>query len=210
MKYDLIIWDFNGTIANDVEIGIEAANVVLKRRGMKTIDSVEEYKKVFCFPIKKYYERLGFNFEDEPYEVPANEWTSEYIKREDRIKLNDGCLDVLKYVKSLGIVQIIMSSSEKVMLKRELEMLGVDGYFDHVVGKNDNYASGKIEIAKQWAKGRTYSALFIGDSVHDLETARAIGADCVLYSGGHDSTEHLTSTGVPFVDDLTDIIKYIK
>ena len=35
--YDLVIWDFNGTIADDIVIGIEAANVVLSSRGMKTI-----------------------------------------------------------------------------------------------------------------------------------------------------------------------------
>ena len=210
MKYDLIIWDFNGTIADDVQIGIDAANVVLSRRGMKTIDSVEEYRNMFCFPIKKYYERLGFDFKKEPYEVPADEWTNEYIKREKDITLTRGCIDLIKWFDDKGIRQIIISSSEINMLKRELGMLGVDKYFSAILGKEDNYAHGKVEMAKEWARGKDYSALFIGDSCHDLETAEAIGADCILFSGGHDSRLHLQRTGKQIVDDLADIICLIK
>ena len=209
MKYDLIIWDFNGTIANDVQIGIDAANVVLGRRGMKTIDSVDEYRRLFCFPIIDYYRKLGFDFVSEPYEVPADEWTAEYIKRESSIKLNDGCLDIFEYVRSAGVRQIVLSSSEIVMLKRELDMLGVSGYFDEILGKGDNYAHGKVEMAKEWSRGKDFHALFIGDSAHDLETARAIGADCILFSGGHDSREHIECLGVPVIDDLSQVKKYM-
>ncbi|MBQ7669525.1 MAG: HAD family hydrolase [Clostridia bacterium] len=210
MKYDLIIWDFNGTISDDVQIGIDAANVVLSRRGMKTIDSFEEYRKIFCFPIIKYYERLGFDFSVEPYEIPANEWTAEYIKRESNMKLTKGCLEALKAIKKSGVTQIIISSSEITMLRRELKILGVDRFFSEILGKPDNYAYGKVEMAKEWAKGKDYTALFIGDSVHDLETAVALGTDCVLYSGGHDSIEHLESCGVPVIDDLSLIPEYLN
>ena len=209
MKYDLIIWDFNGTIADDVQIGIDAANVVLSRRGMNTIDSVEQYRKMFCFPIIDYYRKLGFDFSVEPYEVPADEWTAEYIKREGSIKLNDGCREVFEYVRSAGMHQIVLSSSEIVMLKRELSALGVSEYFDEILGKNDNYAHGKVEMAKEWSRGKDLHALFIGDSAHDFDTASAIGADCILYSGGHDSREHIESLGVPVVDNISDVIKYM-
>ena len=210
MKYDLVIWDFNGTISDDVQIGIDSANVVLSRRGMKTIESVEQYRKIFCFPIIKYYERLGFDFSKEPYEVPADEWTNEYIKREGSMKLSKGCLDALNYVKTSGVPQMIISSSEITMLRRELKILGIEDYFTEVLGKSDNYAYGKVEMAKEWSKDKAYKALFIGDSVHDLETAVALGADCVLYSGGHDSMEHLVSCGVPIVDDLSKIVGYLN
>lgn len=209
MNYDLVIWDFNGTIADDVQIGIDSANVVLSRRGMKTIGSVDEYRRIFCFPIIEYYKRLGFDFDSEPYEVPADEWTAEYINREKYLKTTKGCLAALEGIKKSGIKQVIISSSEIVMLRRELEILGVASYFDEVLGKSDNYAHGKVDMAKEWSKGRSYKALFIGDSVHDLETARAIGADCILFSGGHDSLEHLEACGVPVVSDLSEVLKYI-
>ncbi|MBQ7714746.1 MAG: HAD family hydrolase [Clostridia bacterium] len=210
MKYDLVIWDFNGTIADDVQIGIDAANVILSKRGMKTIDSVESYKEMFCFPISEYYKRLGFDYSKEPYEVPANEWAAEYIRREPDIKLTEGCRETLDTISKLGIKQIVLSSSEINMLKRELKMLGVYAYFDEIIGQGDAYAHGKIESAKEWSAGKKYKALFIGDSVHDCECADAIGADCVLFSGGHDSRQHLEDSNRPVIDSIPEILSHLK
>ena len=78
MKYDCIVWDFNGTIMDDVQIGIESVNVLLKKRGLKTLDSREEYQSKFGFPIVDYYARLGFDFDKEPYSDIAVEWVNEY------------------------------------------------------------------------------------------------------------------------------------
>jgi phosphoglycolate phosphatase len=49
----------------------------------------------------------------------------------------------------------------------------------------------------------------IGDTPHDAETARAMGADCILYSGGHAGRDSLLAMGVPVVDDLRDVLKLI-
>ena len=57
MKYTHVIWDFNGTIFDDVNIGIEAVNAMLTARKMAPVDSVEKYREIFCFPIKEYYRR---------------------------------------------------------------------------------------------------------------------------------------------------------
>ncbi len=209
MKYDLVIWDFNGTIADDIEIGIEAANVILSKRGMKTIDSIDSYKEMFCFPISEYYRKLGFDFETEPFEVPAREWTAEYLKREKKIKLTEGCRETLAEISKLGIRQMILSTSEITMLKRELEILGVSRYFEEIIGQGDTYAHGKLESAKRWANGKHIKALFIGDSVHDCECADAIGADCILYSGGHDSRRHLEGSGRTIIDSIPEVLKFL-
>ena len=51
MKYSHVLWDFNGTVLDDVAVGIKAINTLLSRRGMKTLDSLEEYHAHFGFPI---------------------------------------------------------------------------------------------------------------------------------------------------------------
>ena len=209
MKYNLIIWDFNGTLADDLTIGIECINTVLKRRNMKLIDSVDYYRDVFCFPIKDYYKKLGFDFDKEPYDVPANEWAAEYVSREHTLKPTPNARKILQKIKNLGMEQIILSSSELEMLKREIEILGISEYFSTVLGLDNIYAGGKTEMAKKWSEGKSYKALFIGDSLHDFDTAKAIGADCILYSGGHDNRQRLESAGVPIVDDLIDIEQYL-
>lgn len=209
MRYDLIIWDFNGTLADDVDLGIDCINTVLKRRNMALLDGVDAYREIFCFPIIDYYEKLGFDFDKEPYDIVANEWWEEYVKNEHMMKPTPNVERVLSSIKDLGITQIILSSSEIEMLRRELKMLSLDSYFDTVLGLDNIYAGGKTEMAKKWAEGKNFNALFIGDTLHDYEAAKAIGADCILYSGGHDGRWKLESADVPIVDDLSEILGYL-
>lgn len=42
MTYSHILWDFNGTILNDVEIGMKSANALLKSCGVLVLDAVSE------------------------------------------------------------------------------------------------------------------------------------------------------------------------
>ena len=74
-RYTHIIWDFNGTILDDVQLGIRCVNTMLSKRGLPVLPDVEAYRQVFGFPIEAYYRRLGFDFEKEDYHtVLAPEW----------------------------------------------------------------------------------------------------------------------------------------
>jgi len=209
MQYTTVFWDFNGTIANDVLLGISSVNRMLKKRDLPTLDSVRAYHDVFCFPVKEYYRRLGFDFEKEPYEILAVEWVDNYVSEEHTLTLNPGFLDVSDALSRQGIQQIIISSSETAMLNRHLTILGIQDRFDRILGMDNIYAGGKIEMARRCV-GNADHALFIGDTVHDADTAEAIGADCILYSGGHSSREQLSVRDVPVVDHLSEILAYMR
>ena len=194
MKYDCIVWDFNGTIMDDVQIGIESVNVLLEKRGLKTLDSREEYQSKFGFPIVDYYVRLGFDFDKEPYSDIAVEWVEEYTAREKTAHTVDGTLELLEHFRALGVKQVIISACEKEMLKRNTDALGVSQYFEQICGIDDIYASSKVGIAVEWRKHNPdLKVLFIGDTDHDCDVARAMGADCALVAQGHQSFEALSS-----------------
>ena len=67
-KYKYIIWDWNGTILDDLMLNLEVENTLLSRRGRKLISGIEEYHEKFQFPIIKFYEELDFDFENEKFE----------------------------------------------------------------------------------------------------------------------------------------------
>ena len=82
MNYNYVIWDFNGTIFDDVQIGIDSLNILLKRRNLPLVQSKEAYKSWFIFPIIEGYKKIGFDFDTESYDDVAVEWVKEYIRRE--------------------------------------------------------------------------------------------------------------------------------
>lgn len=206
IDYSHIIWDFNGTILNDVEAGIKSENTLLTRRKMPLIESVEHYHSVFTFPIIEYYKKLGHNFENESYDDLAEEWVAEYLKNSKISKLQDGVIDLLEYFKNKKCKQIILSATEQKMLVKQVECLGISNYFDEILGLDNIHAYSKIEIAKSWLeKEKPRKTLLIGDTVHDYQVAQDLCSDCILVAIGHQSYKTLLSCKVPVCHYLSEI-----
>lgn len=210
--YNRIVWDFNGTLLCDMQAGIDSVNEMLSERGLETIPGVDEYREIFDFPIYDYYKRLGFDFEKEDYyTVLAPAWVELYLEKSKSSPLCDGVPEVLKYIKERKIPQTVLSATEINMLNRQIAELGIGEYFDELFGLDNIHAGSKLRLAEQWRElHEGEKVLMIGDTTHDAEVARAIGADCVLYSGGHMSGKRLEACRVPVVDDLREIIKFLK
>ena len=209
--YSHILWDFNGTILNDVQASVDAENVLLGRRNLPPLQGVEAYRENLSFPIIEYYKKLGHDFDQESYEDVAREWSEQYLIHAQGSALSDGIIDAFEHFRAAGKKQIVLSASEKNMLMAQLTGLGVLPYFDEVLGVGDVYALGKTEIALEWAsREKPEKALMIGDMVHDYEVAQAIGADCILIACGHQDRKKLDQCGVPVLDGVKELLSIIK
>lgn len=212
-KYGLIIWDFNGTVIDDTQISIESINTVLGRRALPQLSGKAAFQDIFTFPVEEYYRRLGFDFSNEPYSVPAYEWVELYNAEKFRAPLNLGVYETLAAIKEAGVRQMILSASEKSLLYEQLKHLGVSEFFDEILGCGDVYAAGKLQLAKKWAEDKCAEemkkTLFVGDTDHDFLCAESIGCDCVLYSGGFMSRRRLEALGAPVIDSISEVCSYI-
>ncbi len=205
MKYRQIIWDFNGTLLDDVAETLEATNALLARHHKPVLADADAYRRVFGFPVVDYYEKIGL--EREYFETYADEWVAEYIRRAPHAGLYPGCREALAFFKASGCRQYLLSATEREMLAGQLAPLGIASFFDDIVGQDDTRAHGKLAAAVEWSKKVNLSAaLLIGDSLHDAEVAAAIGADCVLLACGHQNRERLEATGCRVFDTVTDLL----
>ena len=200
---DYIIWDFNGTILDDVKAGIESVNKLLRDRGIKEISGVAEYRSVFRFPIKGYYESIGFDFSKEPYEVVAPLWVEQYLKCVKKSTLFYDVVEALEYFKKKGTKQVILSATERNMLLGQLSELGISEYFEEIMGLDNIHAHSKEGLARDWrSRHKGARALLIGDTDHDACVAASIDAECALVCRGHQSKEYLEGTGAKIFEDL--------
>ncbi len=202
-NYDCIIWDFNGTLLDDVEAGISSVNKLLSDRGLATIESAEHYRRIFRFPIIEYYRSLGFDFDAEPYEVLAPQWVSLYLENVKRAELFPDVRETLEQLRESGVRQVVLSATEINMLEGQLRDLGIREYFEEVMGLDNIHAGSKLALARQWReRNQGVKCLLIGDTDHDVENARELGADCLLICRGHQAPEYLRTLGVPVADAL--------
>lgn len=64
----LVLWDWNGTLLNDLQLSIQALNRLLAENGYPQQFDTRAYRKIFGFPIQDYYRRAGFDFSRHPYD----------------------------------------------------------------------------------------------------------------------------------------------
>jgi len=209
IKYKHIIWDWNGTLIDDVWLVVETMNKMLKKRNLSKIDS-EKYRKIFDFPVMKYYLKLGFDFSNDSFEKLTVEFIGEYYQRFNECKLFDKAEEVLKEIRDRGISQSILSASKEDVLIEKIKYYGIEQYFCRIIGLENHYAESKIERGKKWIAELNLSpqeVLLIGDTTHDYEVSKHIGSDCLLVANGHHSYEKLVGLGIGVVRTLKEIIQ---
>lgn len=209
--YDTIIWDWNGTLLDDLDLSIKAVNVLLKERDLPIL-TLDRYKDIFGFPVINYYEKAGFDFSKEPFEIPARQYVKLYASGESDLKLFPDVVDTLIFFKDNNYRQIVLSAMKEDNLRKMISNAGISHFFDGIFGIKDNYAREKVSIGKQVVENLNLNpekCLMIGDTLHDAEVAEQCGFDCILYSGGHVAKQRLETTGFKIIDQhktLTSII----
>ena len=206
-KYKHIIWDWNGTLFDDVELCHNIINRLLIRNEIEKI-SLQRYREIFDFPVKKYYQSAGLDFNKTSFEILGKEFMDEYEERKFESTVFNEAKDVLESVLLLGITQSVLSAYHHDSLVKITEHFGIKDYFIDLNGLDNIYAASKIDIGKKWIKKSGYKkgeVVLIGDTIHDFEVAEAIGADSILIAGGHQTKERLSKCGVPVYDNLSSL-----
>lgn len=212
-KIKTVVWDWNGTLFEDLSACIKVENEILVERGLPTIDSMERYFEVFTFPIRRFYENLGLDFTNESFEALSDRFVVDYEREAKSCKLRGGTEDTLISLQGKGISQIVLSASSQQSLQNQMSQFEINHFFDEILGIRDNLASSKIWLAEEFMERNEKSAeevIFVGDTVHDFEVASAVGCSCILLEGGHHSADDLANTGATVLANIDEVPSYIN
>ena len=204
-----IIWDWNGTLLDDTLICKSIINKLLEQRSLPVL-SLQKYKEIFTFPVKDYYQKAGFDFTQEEFKIPADDFIVRYTEKVKLAKLHHEATEVLEYLKSSNVQQFILSAMEQNSLKKSIEQFGINHYFNAIYGISDHYAHSKTANAIRLISDyhlNPSEVCFIGDTVHDHEVAETIGCNCILIADGHQTKKRLIATGRIVYDSLNQLKK---
>jgi len=186
---------------------MKVINQMLSNRGLKQLDT-SYYKEVFCFPVKRFYERIGFDLKKESIETASEEYMSGYRSHENQVCLSVGASFVLDAIRQKGIKQYILSACAQEDLMRITNHFNLVDNFEKIYGADDICAHGKIGRGQMLIKNHSLNpqrTLLIGDTLHDAEVAKALGIKSILYSGGHNS-HNLLSKESRVISSLEEIL----
>lgn len=207
-----IIWDWNGTLLDDMTTCIECMNVLLSKRSMPIL-SDDHYREIFTFPVRDYFVRVGFDFSKENFTVPAAEFVELYNSKYMESGLFSEAGGSLQQFSDQGFRQFILSAQEQSLLTKLIRYYDIEEFFDAVKGISDNYAASKVDAGKQMMAQFQLDpeeSIMIGDTTHDFEVSQSLGTHCILISHGHQSPDRLRETGVPVLESFFEIEEYLS
>ncbi|MBQ7968455.1 MAG: HAD family hydrolase [Clostridia bacterium] len=210
MKYRHVIWDWNGTLLDDIQASYEAVNDMLKMYE-KPLITLEQYYSYVDTPIYKFYEHI-FDLSVITMDIIKPLYGRFYLEKENQIKLACGAEKLLLRLKEKGVKQYILSAAHTDDLTKQAKRLGVYEFFDEISASGDYEAGSKIERAKALFERENIDraeCVMIGDTLHDVDTAESLGIDCLLYSKGHTDSATLIETGKTVCSSFEDIEKYL-
>lgn len=206
--YEHIIWDWNGTLVDDLSLNVDIVNSMLSQRGMAPV-TCEHYREIFSFPIQACYGELGFDFDKEPFAQLSEEFIRSYKLGWHQSRLYPNGREVLEYVRELGKTQSILSANHQDTLREYVATFDIVHLFEHLVGLDHIQATGKVEEGRRLLERVPHDAsqvLLVGDTLHDAEVAKAIGVDCVLVAHGYQTRRRLEQSGRRVIDSLRELM----
>ncbi|OWO85722.1 phosphatase [Photorhabdus luminescens] len=205
-----IIWDWNGTLLNDVNVSLSATNFALAEIGIEPL-TLEQYREHYCVPVQTFYKQvIGREPSSSEWSVIGKIFNFHYHPGIQKASLTEGVSQLLASRHETGATQSLCSLMEHHELVPMLDNHGIGKFFTQIDGRNTPLlTTGKSEQLANHLKKLNVSpeqSVVIGDATDDAIAALAAGTHAILYTGGTHSRVNLETAGVPVVDTLSEAL----
>ena len=211
-NYKHVIWDWNGTLLNDVDFCCKIINRILVENNLPVL-SLKKYREIFTFPVQNYYQAAGLDFTKTSFEIMGKDFIDEYESKKLSCSLFDNAIDVLSGIQKQGIGQSVLSAYLHDNLVGILEHYKLTVYFDNIIGLDNIYAGSKTHLGLSLVEKLNIpkdQILFIGDTLHDAEVAEAMGVKSILIANGHQEKNKLLINDNFVLENLNQLRSFLK
>lgn len=210
-NYKHIIWDWNGTLLNDVDFCRRIINRILRENNLPEL-SISKYRNIFTFPVQDYYEAAGLDFNKVSFELLGKDFMEEYERDKLTCQLYENTKFVLSEIHKRGLKQSVLSAYKQDTLIDILKSYNLFDYFKFIIGSDNIYAGGKTHLGLKLIEKlnvKKNEILFVGDTLHDYEVAKAMGVNSLLIADGHQTKEKLRVNGAIVLDNMKEFSDYL-
>lgn len=204
LRYKLVIFDFDGTLADSFALFLEAAKVAAVRYKFKSL-AEDELERLRSCSAREIMAEVGLPW----WKLPAVvRHTREFMReRIERVQLFDGVDVMLRQLKAAGVQLAIVTSNSQENV-------------EHVLGEEnrsliDHFGCGASMFGKR-PKTRSVvkasgvpaeAVLCVGDELRDAEVAKALRLDFAAVSWGYTNPAQLARwPGVQMCQSASDVL----
>ncbi|MFD8114364.1 HAD family hydrolase [Streptomyces microflavus] len=199
-----IVWDWNGTLLDDLYHMVNAVNRCREAIGEPRVDA-DTYRRKHCLPIRRFHDRLcGRPVTDSEWATVQRTFAEQMAARLPPVRT--GAPALLLRIAEQGHTQSLLSLTADAQLRREVAQTHLDIFFRRIDGRHEPTTPKSEALRSHLAalgEPDRRRVVLIGDTTDDAEAARTCGTRAVLHTGGFEPLEKLRTAGAPVVDSLT-------
>ena len=181
-----LLLDWSGTLADDFGPVLKASNGIFREFGRPEFTE-EQFRRHFRLPYSEFYAEFLPEVAVEGLDPIYERF---FAGLHDEVELLPGALDLIEFCKRTSRRIFLLSTIKATHFDAQAGRLGVRDAFEHpyvaVMDKREKIR----EILAEHALDPAETA-FVGDMVHDIETAKHGGVISVAVLTGFDSLEKL-------------------
>jgi phosphoglycolate phosphatase len=198
-----LIFDWSGTLVDDMGPVIEATNAVLGKYGIAPYDR-EGFRRSFRLPYREFYAEV---LPDVALDELEAHFRPAFDGSESPVTVLPHAREKLEWARSRGLRMFVLTSMDADAFARQLEDFGMKGFFEEtyagVLDKRDVIDA----IIDTHGLNKDETA-FVGDMTHDVETAKHGGISSIAVLTGYHHAEVLAGARPDItVPDLGVLVK---
>ncbi len=191
----VLIFDFDGTLAETLEEALRIANDLAPKYGFPTMDG-EKVERLRGLRTRQVIREIGIR----PRLIPKflAEVKAELRRRVEHIKLVRGIPSNLEKLRKQGVCMGILTSNSRDNVEAILERAKLSGYFAFLETGSPLFGKARLlrKILRSHLAGlreRGVPVIYVGDETRDIEAARKVGIKTAAVCWGANNRQALES-----------------
>jgi phosphoglycolate phosphatase-like HAD superfamily hydrolase/ADP-ribose pyrophosphatase YjhB (NUDIX family) len=183
-----LIFDWSGTLVDDLGPVIEATNLVFQSYGRDPLDR-DAFRRHFRLPYREFYEEF---LPGVPLEELEERFRPAFHGSKAEVFVLPHAREKLEWCAEHGVRCFVLTSMHKEAFHQQLQTFGLESFFEATYAG----VADKREVIHRILETHKLDAgetAFIGDMTHDIETARHGGVSSIAVLTGYTHAEPLAS-----------------
>ena len=211
-RFDLIVFDWDGTLVDSTTLISEALQQACRDLGQPVPDDAAA-RYVIGLGLADAMKRVAPELPPCRYPELGARYREHYLAREAAIPLFAGARELLADLDAAGYLLAIATGKTRAGLARSLARIGLEGTFHATRCADEGFPKPHPDMLLHLMDRLTvapHATLMIGDTTHDLDLARNAGAAglAVAY-GAHPPDELATGSPLATVHSVTELREWL-
>lgn len=201
----LAMFDWNGTLLDDVKIAHKGVSKIFQHFGLIP-PPFDEYRNEITVDIISFYHQRGIppttSYED------LNKIFKPVIEGHwGRVELSRYANPLLRHCEMFEIPRVLITMENDVIIGRRIKQFKLTDKFDQIIARAHDKAAVMKSMLDKFGVKDPQEAFYLGDTIGDIEASKEAGVVSIAYTNGYNSRKKLEAAKPDYlVDGLWDVI----